>query len=352
MKRRNTIDSLHGNWPIVQYYYTHNNGSCDDILIQHHKSFDTPRQIHQNPSNYNNRRRTFPMERSSPGGFHYQQQQQQQQQNRRHSHKIQVVAPSPIIVRQGSSYRHQQQQQRHKKKRETLANIISNLSRSNSSTLTSGNISSMNNDDTTRVDSDLDIKWETIRQYNPQLDNEKILEQDSEEEEDEGYSHDVTFQRQRNDVAAAAMDMNEGSNNNNNSSGSSSNGSNGLFLPAGQEGEESGTRSSDEVSIQMDAANSSHEMAATAASAPKIQLPTATTLVPMSNTVDHTDMFLFLFGFIFFPLWWIGTWRFFMQPDRALLHKQQRGFQIVNCCMALASLLLTGLIIGLVTVWA
>ncbi|KAL0136746.1 hypothetical protein V8B55DRAFT_1440283 [Mucor lusitanicus] len=326
MKRRNTIDSLHGNWPIVQYYYTHNNGSCDDILIQHHKSFDTPRQIHQNPSNYNNRRRTFPMERSSPGGFHYQQQQQQQQQN-------------PAAAKA-------------QKKRETLANIISNLSRSNSSTLTSGNISSMNNDDTTRVDSDLDIKWETIRQYNPQLDNEKILEQDSEEEEDEGYSHDVTFQRQRNDVAAAAMDMNEGSNNNNNSSGSSSNGSNGLFLPAGQEGEESGTRSSDEVSIQMDAANSSHEMAATAASAPKIQLPTATTLVPMSNTVDHTDMFLFLFGFIFFPLWWIGTWRFFMQPDRALLHKQQRGFQIVNCCMALASLLLTGLIIGLVTVWA
>ncbi|KAK4511242.1 uncharacterized protein ATC70_012456 [Mucor velutinosus] len=339
MKRRNTIDSLHVNWPIVQYYYTHNNGSCDDILIQH-KSFDTPRQIHHNqPNHYNNRRRTFPLEKPVPGGkLHH------HPQNRRHSHKIQIVTPTPI-VRRGSSYQNQQQQQqqKQKKKRETLANIIYNLSRSNSSTLTSGNISStMNHDDTPRVDSDLDIKWETIRQYNPQLDNEKILEQVS-QDEDESYSYDLTSQEQSNHVAAVAM--NDGSNN------SSSDDSNGLFLPAGQE-ESGATGSSDAMSIQMDAATNSHEMPATTAIALKTELPTAITLVPMSNIVDHTDMFLFLFGFIMFPLWWIGTWRFFMQSDKTFLHKQQRAFQIVNCCMALASLLLTGLIIGLVTVWA
>ncbi|KAL9542169.1 hypothetical protein MBANPS3_008744 [Mucor bainieri] len=347
MKRRNTIDSLHVNWPIVQYYYTHNNGSCDDILMQRN-SFDTPRQSqyrHHQPSYYNNRRRTFPMERSVPGAglLHH----DLHQQERRHSHKIELVTPSPIMRRGSSSHRHrqhqhqqqqQQQQQRHRKKRETLANIISNLSRSN--TMTSGNISSItNNDDTTHVDSDLDIKWETIRQYNPQLDNEKILEQDS-EDEDEGYSHGVTHQEQRND--AAVVDMNNDDSNN-----SSSNDSNGAFLPAGQEADQNGTGSSDALSIQMDAAvNNDHQ---TAATAPRTVFPAATTLVPMSSHVDHTDMFLFLFGFIFFPLWWVGTWRFFMQSDKTFLHKQQRGFQIVNCCMALVSLLLTGLIIGLVT---
>ncbi|CAO3650152.1 unnamed protein product [Mucor fragilis] len=304
MKRRNTIDSLHINWPIVQYYYTHNNGSCDDILIQH-KSFDTPRQIlHSQPNHYSNRRRTFPMERSVTGGL------QHHPLDRRHSHKIEIVAPSPII-RQESSYR--KQQQRHKKKRETLANIIANLSRSNSSTLTSGNISSTKDDDTTRVDSDLDVKWETIRQYNPQLDIEKILEQDS-ENGDEGYSHGLTSQM---------VDMSDGNNN----SSSSSNDSNELFLPAGQE--ENGAGSNDAMSIQMGAEISNHEMAATTVIAPKAELPTAITLVPMSNFVDHTDMFLFLFGFIFFPLWWIGTWRFFMQSNKTFLHKQQRGFQVL-----------------------
>ncbi|GAN10170.1 hypothetical protein MAM1_0326c09707 [Mucor ambiguus] len=335
MKRRNTIDSLHVNWPIVQYYYTHNNGSCDDILMQH-KSFDTPRKFHHNPPNYNNRRRTFPMERS--GGLH------PQQQDRRQSYKIGIVTPSPII-RRVSSCQRQQQYQRHKKKRETLANIISNLSRSNSSILTSGNISSIINDDNTRVDSDLDIKWEAIRQYNPQLDNEKILEQNS-EDEDEGYSHDLPSQEQRNEAAAVVVDINDDSNN------SSSNDSNGLFLPAGQEADENGTGPSDAMSIQIDTAANSHQIAATTVIAPKTELLAATMLVPLSSTVDHTDMLLFLFGFIFFPLWWIGTWRFFMQSDKAILHKQQRGFQIVNCCMSLASLLLTGLIIGLVTVWA
>ncbi|CAO0790694.1 unnamed protein product [Mucor circinelloides] len=317
----------------LQYYFTHNNGSCDDIFIQH-RSIDTLRQIRPNESNYKNRRRTFPIERSAVAGIH----RQHYQQDRRHSLKIETMVSSPIIRRYSSNRR--QQQQRYKKKRETLANIISNLSRSNSSTITGGNISSTQNDDTaTRVDSDLDIKWESIRQYNPQLDSEKILEQDS---EDEGYSYGVTSQEQRNNL----VDMNESSNN------SSSHDSNGLFLPAGQEGEEeTGAGSNEALSIQMDAANS-HQIAPNTTIAPKTGFPAATALMPLSNNVEHTDMFLFLFGFIFFPLWWVGTWRFFMQSDKSFLHKQQRGFQIVNCCMALASLLLTGLIIGLVTVWA
>ena len=34
LERRNTIDSAHGSWPLCPYYYTHNMGSCDDILLQ------------------------------------------------------------------------------------------------------------------------------------------------------------------------------------------------------------------------------------------------------------------------------------------------------------------------------
>lgn len=351
MKRRNTIDNLHGNWPIVQYYYTHNNGSCDDILI-HHKSLDidatTSKQISKkHQSDYKNRRKTFPQEKIAV-------EFQQYQNGRRDSNKIEIAitAASPIIRRWSTTKKQQQQQQqqqqqKNRKKRETLANIISNLSRSNSSTVTGGNISSSNNNDTIRVESDLDIKWETIRQYNPQLDNEKILEQDDGDnsEDDEGYSHDPISQEQRNDAAVVNM---------NDSSSSSSNDSNELFLPAGQDNTAITTNMTTTdgiVAIPMDPTTASNnEIVSSTAKAHPAALETI--IIPMSINVEHTDMFLFLFGFIFFPLWWVGTWRFFMQPDKSFIHKQQRGFQIVNCCMTLASLLMTGLIVGLVTVWA
>lgn len=345
MKRRNTIDNLHGDWPIVQYYYTHNNGSCDDILI-HHKSLNvdatTTKQINKkHQSDYKNRRKTFPQEKIAV-------EFQQCQNGRRDSNKIKIIATTAAspIIRGWSTAKKQQQQQKNRKKRETLANIISNLSRSNSSTVTGSNISSSNNDDTIRMESDLDIKWETIRQYNPQLDSEKILEQDDDDdiEYDEGYSQGPMSQEQKND--AVVVDINNSS--------SSSNDSNGLFLPAGQDNTVTTTNTTttdDIVAIPIDPNTLlNNEIVYTTAKAhPTVS---ETNLIPMSINIGHTDMFLFLFGFVFFPLWWIGTWRFFMQPDKIFLHKQQRGFQIVNCCMTLASLLMTGLIIGLVTVWA
>ncbi|CAO3620540.1 unnamed protein product [Mucor hiemalis] len=66
------------------------------------------------------------------------------------------------------------------------------------------------------------------------------------------------------------------------------------------------------------------------------------------------DMILFLFGFLFFPLWWVGAWNYIMQTQTKSSKKPKRRevFQILNCCMSLSSLILLGLIIGLVTVWA
>ncbi|KAI8968974.1 hypothetical protein BDF20DRAFT_892620 [Mycotypha africana] len=65
----------------------------------------------------------------------------------------------------------------------------------------------------------------------------------------------------------------------------------------------------------------------------------------------RVDMLLLLFGFLFFPLWWYGSWRFFMHTE----YKQKtaaKHLQLINCFMSLVSLLLLGLMIGLVTVWA
>ncbi|ORE03924.1 hypothetical protein BCV72DRAFT_307805 [Rhizopus microsporus var. microsporus] len=56
------------------------------------------------------------------------------------------------------------------------------------------------------------------------------------------------------------------------------------------------------------------------------------------------DIFLFLFGFLIFPCWWFGAWRYFLRPTHG-----QCGqiFQILNCCMSLVSLLIAGLLVGL-----
>lgn len=56
------------------------------------------------------------------------------------------------------------------------------------------------------------------------------------------------------------------------------------------------------------------------------------------------DIFLFLFGFLIFPCWWFGAWRYFLRPTHG-----QCGqiFQILNCCMSLISLLMAGLLVGL-----
>ncbi|KAI8366531.1 hypothetical protein BD560DRAFT_400598 [Blakeslea trispora] len=65
------------------------------------------------------------------------------------------------------------------------------------------------------------------------------------------------------------------------------------------------------------------------------------------------DMYLFLFGFLFFPFWWYGAWRYFAfnSNQRHDRFTRQYAFQVFNICFSLVSLLLIGLIIGLITVW-
>ncbi|CEP11434.1 hypothetical protein [Parasitella parasitica] len=206
MNRRNTIDNLHGNWPLFQYYYTHNNRSCDDILIHHKKALKDGShsgQISQHRSNYKNWRKSFPLEAR---------QLRQYEQNNRNSTRSQLA--SPILKRYPTTITIRRQ--RNRKKRETLANLISNLSRSNSSAVSNGNICSSSTTSKADPESDLKTKWEAIRQYNPQLDDMRILEQES-------SVYGTAPREQRTDTVV--VDMNE----------SNSNDSHERFLPAGQD---------------------------------------------------------------------------------------------------------------------
>ncbi|KAI9025806.1 hypothetical protein CLU79DRAFT_743173 [Phycomyces nitens] len=71
-----------------------------------------------------------------------------------------------------------------------------------------------------------------------------------------------------------------------------------------------------------------------------------------------TDSLLFLFGFLFFPLWWIGAWRHLKYPsngancskDKSLWALSAREIGQLNCWMSVSSILIVGILVGLL-VW-
>ncbi|KAI9280514.1 hypothetical protein BY458DRAFT_500898, partial [Sporodiniella umbellata] len=56
------------------------------------------------------------------------------------------------------------------------------------------------------------------------------------------------------------------------------------------------------------------------------------------------DGYLFLFGFVFFPLWWCSAWRGCMGPGGA---PSGNVYQQLSCVFSLFSLLVLGLAFGL-----
>ncbi|KAL0074450.1 hypothetical protein J3Q64DRAFT_1778108 [Phycomyces blakesleeanus] len=84
-----------------------------------------------------------------------------------------------------------------------------------------------------------------------------------------------------------------------------------------------------------------------------VRMPFGLCILPCS-----TDSLLFLFGFIFFPLWWIGAWRYFKYPSReinpsetkSILPLSSRGIRQLNCWMSVSSILITAILVGLL-VW-
>ncbi|KAI8367866.1 hypothetical protein EDC96DRAFT_506352 [Choanephora cucurbitarum] len=87
-----------------------------------------------------------------------------------------------------------------------------------------------------------------------------------------------------------------------------------------------------------------------------IQMPSLPneTVEKIPTYFSSIDMYLFLFGFLIFPLWWYGAWRYFaLDPGlRQRVSTGQHAFHVLNICFSLVSLVLIGLIVGLITVWA
>ncbi|RCH79792.1 hypothetical protein CU098_006286 [Rhizopus stolonifer] len=301
MQRRNTIDSVQSTWPMCHYYYTHNNGSSDDILIhQRPRSDFMTRKKQPLSSSYKGVKRFYTYPPFSRSAFLS---PKRSLPNKKYHNDLRAAFYANTSLRK---YKSRQQNQ---KKRQTLSNILTALTQGSSCpTMGLGNISKNNRHDL--IDTvHMQTKWDSIRLYHPQLDNEKI-QQDMEQE-------DIILDLQRtrrnqHDMIAVNQALHEPP-----------------HTPAGQEEEE-------QQSII-------------------IQIPTPSDMVPVSKTVyfSSKDMYLFLFGFLFFPLWWYGAWRYFAcDPTmRMFMSKRQQAFQMLNIFTSLASLLLTGLIVGLVTVW-
>lgn len=365
MKRRNTIDCATSDiWPICQYYYTHNNGSYDDVLTQHRgivnrvQRQQSQRRLVQKKSLQDSmyyKRYTYPM---------------------RHNNKDKK---SDFLIVRGWSTTH-----RRKQKRQTLANIITALS-SGADSKTSAAVgsiskSSSNDNNSKKIITNatsrsiLESKWANIRQYNPQLDNEKIEQVFNEQfgrgSLDEEYSHSPIIESQtpvleqqqtRSDGTAT---ITTATNTLLNSSNISIETTNQLLLNSSA-GKSTATGNhcddNDDMFIaipiqEQDVINHS----SSSSSSNSLSPPNSPFLPSMERQKQQQkeaynsslDMFLFLFGFLFFPLWWFGAWRYSMQQDESLISKQRLSFQVLNCYMTLASLLMTGLMIGLVTVWA
>jgi hypothetical protein len=375
MKRRNTIDSaITEVWPICQYYYTHNNGSCDDILIQHR---DTVKRVQRKQSQrklihkkslqefLHQKRYTYPMRYNKV---------MDQRRDFPHDFNTRCV---PLIARRWSTIRMRKQ------KRQTLADIITALSSPNSRTLAAGSISKSDDNKDANRRNTLESKWDSIRQYNPHLDNEKIEKEFTEQfgrgSLDEGYSHSPMMEsqipvlEQQQSRNNSAVPIATATNTLLNSSIISIETTNQFLLNSSADQSITATTTGDlsgdlftilpmqDHSSTIDHSNSSSS-SSSSNSSNNSSLSSANSLFLLSMEGrgqqqkeaynSSTDMFLFLFGFLFLPLWWFGAWRYFMQQDKTLISKQRLSFQILNCCMTLASLLMTGLMIGLVTVWA
>jgi hypothetical protein len=244
-----------------------------------------------------------------------------------------------LILRRWSTIRKQ-------KKRRTLADIISNLTDP-----TLHNIIDNKNTDDVLKSMALEARWDSIRQYDNNNNGSKI-EEESEQggvvggpllvvrnKEDEKTESTPTMFKATTRTSLTVRIPSPQTNNTLMDSGININSSLLAHPPSSSHStgrqqldqhrySSSGTSTDDSIRISMPINGGSEKQ----------------------KGHSTLDMFLFLFGFILFPLWWVGSWRYF---TRKYDKKERKDvFQILNCCMSLASLLLIGLIIGLTTVWA
>lgn len=313
MKRRNTIDSSDSSSSsILKYYYTYNTGTCDDFLLLFQEDSSSSKRNSLHRSN------TFPMRSRDK--------QKLLPENSTTTATTEVTRRWSTTLQASSS----------KNKRNTLANIILTLGDKSSSVIPENTTDQEMNKKT------FDKAWESIRSYKgKERANENELAETAAaviSPETKAVAAAVAKPAEKKKVtivtptdpqlvvAAKAFELNKKARANNalrNSIYSSSS--------------STATRP-DSTSITMD-------------------------LVPILDhfpekqriPANEKAIYFFLFGFLIFPLWWIGAWQYMREKknysDRTV-PKNREVFPILNFLMSLVSLLLIGLVIGLSTVWA
>jgi hypothetical protein len=343
MKRRNTIDSFHGTtWPLCQYYYTHNTGSCDDVLLLDKRKTTLNNSKQRKavmPTIRKKRRYTYPIVLLD--------QQAYEQQFR----EINNLTTTPgLILRRWSTIR------KHKKRR-TLADIISNLTTQHEVSESSHIVDNNTDKEDVMKSMMLEERWDSIRKYKEKTQQEAIttmqlktgtslLKVKNEDEKTAEEPSPVTAEPSL-VIDIPAQQPITGSTTENTTLMDSGININSSLLAHPPSSNSTSAGQMEHTDINQCEDRYSSSISEVEEQSIRVPMPYKNDSKEQDSTT--TDMFLFLFGFILFPLWWIGSWRYFTRHHR---DRKREVFQILNCYMSLASLLLTGLIIGLTTVWA
>lgn len=408
-QRRNSTDNFQGSWPICRYYFTHNNGSCDDILLFSGRETLTEGKLQiakesSTPIIRKQRRHSYPMvlldQATQTEQFLENSTKQHSQSLRRWSttaarqkkkQKEQVLLASsmvPILEQVSSdnigdissssnkiknglqqlhltrhlSYDEEKVEQQEEKEEISAANHCQKPEDNNEEKTedTEAQQNQQDNDSTTSEEEESTAVATKAETATAKLKRTTTTAATSTTLNDSGSS-DINNENSSLIAHPPSTIKRAAANNANSTQQQSQRNNNNLSdfddtimsIHSTNRDTSSNTTSSDEEEATstspLPSPKSDLEKAAVAALNQKQKIP--------KKKYSSTDMFLFLFGFILFPLWWIGAWNYIMQLQSKskrtlkMAPKQREIFQILNCCMSLLSLLLIGLIIGLTTSW-
>ncbi|KAI7908307.1 uncharacterized protein BX663DRAFT_493758 [Cokeromyces recurvatus] len=310
MKRRNSMDdNSSSSWSICQYYYyTHNNESSDHVSLKYSVKSELQQEPLSSRSLSQKRRRSYPLaivdlQRS-----------------------LQRTATFPTSSRQKGI-----------KRRLTLSDLSSQKNDHNLNVISANRTDNILMGDNNGHD---DERWDIIPYYLPQLDNEKVQEEEGggglcekqQDSKDEIHSYEPTHISNKLIKTKEIHSQQQQQQ---------------LRVVNNTDDDNNSHRHTINSPIIEDLISSSTHMLSD-----HLEAGTIDDRQEKDNDLHpHMDIALFLFGFLFFPLWWIGAWRY-LRKKTMNITKQDHLFCMLNCYMTMVSLIITGLIIGLVTAWA
>ncbi|GAA5803117.1 hypothetical protein HPULCUR_008592 [Helicostylum pulchrum] len=318
IRRRNTTDS-NGSWPLCKYYLIHNTGSCDDILL--------------------NRKETVRRCGKKKNAC------------KRFSYPISLRDQSLLQLNKKEKSNQIKRRRWSSNKRNTLADLLSRIDFKNYLVSDTWDNKSLN--DKRLSDERLDRKWNSIRSYQ---DTEKIEQEEQEVGPSATTTTATTAITAAKDTAATTVTTATV-----NTTAATNSNMMEVVTPAitvmDTRGDTSTLMNSSIRTNSSLVANAPSSSAGqdTIITIDEAQEEEVSQVVqqPEKKKSSQKEKLLFLFGFLLFPLWWVGACQYIIQQqDHRYLSEDREIFQILNCLMSLASLLLVGLMIGLTTVWA